>query len=304
MAAFSGTRIDELRTRAARGDVAAETVLSQDLAQTFCPNRLIDRRPPKECVEAMNAIKDAASKNFAPAQELLGLFYYVGNTTRPDYPLAVHWFELAVEAKDPIALYDLGLMKEQGLGCTQDKEEAVRLYRALIDLDGPEASLGTVEYARFKAKQRLLGLGITVGPKLYTVMVDDASAAAASVYVDEKLQGTADASGHFEIHGLVLGDHTFKLVRAGYTDWSITKLIGTQPVTLQPKLTPLNDARTRRLTEAEVTTLLQNGLTIHRIESLVQERGVAFSYTNEVAARLRSAGATDELLAAIQSNSR
>lgn len=74
--------------------------------------------------------------------------FYVGNVSlwQGDYTNALHWLEVAADAKHPGALQTLGIMYERGFAVSQDFSRALELYRQSASLDYPRAMkcLGTM----------------------------------------------------------------------------------------------------------------------------------------------------------------
>jgi enhanced entry protein EnhC len=66
-----------------------------------------------------------AQKNYAPAAVALGFLY---DTVTDDYANARMGYELAASKGDPVGLFNLGLMYEQGKGMPENLEKAKSLY--------------------------------------------------------------------------------------------------------------------------------------------------------------------------------
>lgn len=69
----------------------------------------------------------------ARAQLLLGYLHETGETGRPDYGAALHWYRQAAVQGIPEAQYALGLMHELGYGTPVDADAAQYWYGRAID---------------------------------------------------------------------------------------------------------------------------------------------------------------------------
>ena len=80
-------------------------------------------------VTALRVFKPLAEQGNAPAQNYLGLMYYVGQGVTTNYDEAAKWSRLAAEQGDMEAQYSLGVMYYQGQGVTTNYDEATKWIR-------------------------------------------------------------------------------------------------------------------------------------------------------------------------------
>jgi len=78
--------------------------------------------------------KAAAQKNIFALKSMADLFRQVG-----DYKNSFSCFEIAAKQNDAIAIYNLGVHYEKGLGCSQDLEKSFELTKKAADLGMPKA---------------------------------------------------------------------------------------------------------------------------------------------------------------------
>ena len=74
-------------------------------------------------------VSKAATKGFAPAQDLLGNYYFNCNGVEKDYVKAVEWYRKAAELGYDWAQYNLGNMYRNGNGVEKDYAKAVEWFR-------------------------------------------------------------------------------------------------------------------------------------------------------------------------------
>jgi TPR repeat protein len=78
--------------------------------------------------------KAAAQKNTFALKSMADLYEQVG-----DYKNSMSCLEIAAKQNDAIAIYNLGVHYEKGLGCSQDLEKAFELTKKAADLGMPKA---------------------------------------------------------------------------------------------------------------------------------------------------------------------
>ena len=78
----------------------------------------------------------------AGAQNDLGSFYNTGTCVDQDYSQARLWFEMAAKQHNPMALYNLALLYDSGLGgLIRDSKEATRLLEKSANLGCYQAQM-------------------------------------------------------------------------------------------------------------------------------------------------------------------
>ena len=82
---------------------------------------------------AFEYFKNAAEKNYAPAQYKLGVAYAFAEGIELDKSQAVYWYQKAALQGHVIAQRSLGLMYENGDGVEQNKELALAWYSILSE---------------------------------------------------------------------------------------------------------------------------------------------------------------------------
>jgi len=96
--------------------------------------------PPDEMKKAIGFLHEAAELGHVEAQSNLGAFYAEGFGGLPrDFQMAQKWFGAAAAAGNPDAMYNLGMMKFNGLGEPQDKRGAAKLYKIAAEGGNPAA---------------------------------------------------------------------------------------------------------------------------------------------------------------------
>jgi len=70
----------------------------------------------------------AAADDWAPAAGNLARLYLTGTGVPQDYAEAAKWYAKAVKIDGHTGRYELGLLYEQGLGVTEDRDRAMELY--------------------------------------------------------------------------------------------------------------------------------------------------------------------------------
>lgn len=86
-------------------------------------------------------LTQSANSGFVQAQTQLAYLYSSGRGgAAQSYPKALYWYGAAAERGDPDALYKLGNMYDQGLGCDRDPDEAQRCWRAAARVGHAKAS--------------------------------------------------------------------------------------------------------------------------------------------------------------------
>jgi len=84
-----------------------------------------------------DALEREAARGSVPAQSVLGIAYLYGyqfddGPVEPDYTKAKGLLESASARGAPRALSNLGYMYENGLGCSQDLQRAIELYKRSV----------------------------------------------------------------------------------------------------------------------------------------------------------------------------
>ena len=67
-----------------------------------------------DLAQAKTSLERSAQQGYAAAQYKLGWLYSSSESTSQDFDKAAHWFRLAAEQGEPIALYALGVMTANG----------------------------------------------------------------------------------------------------------------------------------------------------------------------------------------------
>lgn len=93
---------------------------------------LKERADPARCLELLTMMQIVYHSDLCQRHQFncdLGSMYFHGKgLDGPNYEKAYEHYSAAAEAGHPIAMYRLGLLLEQGLGCAQDREKG-RMYR-------------------------------------------------------------------------------------------------------------------------------------------------------------------------------
>ncbi|MDQ0465736.1 TPR repeat protein [Caulobacter ginsengisoli] len=99
---------------------------------------------PIDLQQARKWYKIAADRGWAPAKANLGLMYALAEGGPRDDKQAQHYLEQAAALKDPIGLYGLGWLYQQGrLGRTraERKTKAIQLFQEAARLGNPDARI-------------------------------------------------------------------------------------------------------------------------------------------------------------------
>jgi TPR repeat protein len=88
--------------------------------------------------DSLSIIKFMARKGNINLQYILGIFY-ITNKDRLNYNEAFKWFQMAASNKNTNAIYQLGLLYENGQGTIQDYSTAYRLYSRTKEKGHPES---------------------------------------------------------------------------------------------------------------------------------------------------------------------
>ena len=83
----------------------------------------------QDFAEAIKWFKKSAIKDYAPAQNELGLMYLNGLGVEKDYSQAFSWCSKAANQGLNLAQLNLALMYEEGFGCKANPSKALDLYR-------------------------------------------------------------------------------------------------------------------------------------------------------------------------------
>ncbi len=85
--------------------------------------------------EAKNCYQIAAQKGIADGMGLLGFL----NLTKQNYSDAILWFKKAADKGNKEAMYQIGLLYQEGFGLNADEEEAKKWFRKAADKGHEEA---------------------------------------------------------------------------------------------------------------------------------------------------------------------
>jgi hypothetical protein len=132
----------------------------------------------------------------------------------------------------------------------------------------------------------------------------EAQPGGAEFYIDDEFRGTTSGEGRIKVSDLEPGEHRLRLSKKDFEEWNRTltlevgesRTIEVQLAAAKPPEPPPPDTT---LGLADVLKLLEGGVTPARVESIVKERGVSFTLTEDAESKLRALGATDTLLLAI-----
>jgi TPR repeat protein len=69
----------------------------------------------------------------------LGGMYVRGEGVTKDYGKAIQWFQKAVDAGEPVAMYNLGLMYRDGVGVAKDYDKAREWLQKAADAGDKDA---------------------------------------------------------------------------------------------------------------------------------------------------------------------
>ena len=90
-------------------------------------------------------------------------------------------------------------------------EQGPELHEAVIDLNASGVTWGGL--GQFSAASATRDITIHIADYIDTTELEDVS-----VYIDNVLKGTTDASGELDIDDVAVGGHTLKLTKTGYLD--------------------------------------------------------------------------------------
>jgi TPR repeat protein len=129
-----GVKKNEARARtlgretipAVRGAAEKGSAVAQDLLGSMHCHGL---GVAKDHAEALHWYRKAADQGHASAQSNLGGMYAYGRGVAKDYAEAVRWFRVAADQNHASAQYNLGAMYATGRGVAKDPAEAVRWFR-------------------------------------------------------------------------------------------------------------------------------------------------------------------------------
>lgn len=128
------------------------------------------------------------------------------------------------------------------------------------------------------------------------ITLADPTLPGAEVFVDGSKIATVPSSGVLAFSGTP-GQHSVRATKEGFETWEETYSWSSgETANYHPQLRAHKPA----LTESEVETLLKQGLEASLLVDLLKSRGVNFSVDSAAAGRLRAAGATAEVIQAIQ----
>lgn len=82
----------------------------------------------KNYAEALPLLMRAVEQEYAPAQNLMGLFYEYGNGVTKDYVEAVKWYRKSAEQGYARSQFNLGICYDNGRGVAKDYVEAAKWY--------------------------------------------------------------------------------------------------------------------------------------------------------------------------------
>lgn len=117
------------------------------------------------------------------------------------------------------------------------------------------------------------------------------------VYVDDAFKGESSAEGVLVVEGVAAGEHTLRLNRADYRQWTQKLSVAAgEARSLEAALALLGP---KPFLAAELEEMLEKGVSAVRAAQLVKRYGVAFELTAATESRLRSRGADAELLLAV-----
>ncbi len=103
----------------------------------------------QDSVEAVKWFRKAAEQGYAPAQQILGLFYHKGVGVDKDKAEGVKWIRKAAEQGYSDAPLILGYMYEAGEGVAANPVEALKWYRKAAELGNAEVQFNlSLKYAK------------------------------------------------------------------------------------------------------------------------------------------------------------
>jgi TPR repeat protein len=137
-----------LHTRALEGDPFAQLSMGMMFTDERSEETLHDLHPTKNKKETdligASWIQKAALQGDAPAQALLGEFYYQGRGVLKNYEKAFYWFMNAAKQNNPGGQLKVGRCYENGEGIIQSKLQATEWYEkaALQEHEPAQIALG------------------------------------------------------------------------------------------------------------------------------------------------------------------
>lgn len=78
-------------------------------------------------------LEKSAEKGYAPAQNMLGVYYHQGLGVSSNTDIAIQWYLKASQQKNIASLYNLGLIYEEGTLVKQDYKEAFKWFKKAAD---------------------------------------------------------------------------------------------------------------------------------------------------------------------------
>lgn len=121
-------------------------------------------------------------------------------------------------------------------------------------------------------------------------------------YVDDVFKGETSAEGRLVIDNVAPGEHTLRLNRTDYRQWTQRLSVGTGDArAVEAMLAMLGP---KPFLAAELEEMLEKGVSPVRAAQLVKRYGVAFELTAAAESRLRSRGADADLLLAVMRSKR
>lgn len=118
--AYAGINIDELKSKAEKGERGAQFVLG------YCYYSGKDM--PKDFVQAVSWYRKAADQGLPHAQVSLGNCYELGEGVAKDYAEAFAWYKKAANQGLDLGQTALGLCYAKGWGVEKDEVEAYAYY--------------------------------------------------------------------------------------------------------------------------------------------------------------------------------
>ena len=95
----------------------------------------------EEIKESFEITKEFAEAGVVDAQYRLAHMYFDGNKVELDYAEACKWMEIAAENNNVDAIVEYGDMLFEGIGTTQDIQQAIVCYQKAADLGNNEAAI-------------------------------------------------------------------------------------------------------------------------------------------------------------------
>ncbi len=147
---------------------------------------------------------------------------------------------------------------------------------------------------------------VVVAPKTASLQIE-AQPGGAEFYIDDEFRGSTSGEGRIKVSDLAPGEHRLRLSKKDFEEWKRTltleagesRTIEVQLAAAKPPEPPAPKPPDTTLGLEDVLKLLEGGVTPARLETIVKERGVSFTLTEDAESKLRALGATDSLLLAI-----